>query len=193
MVGSNEAGVSLVTRLGISLSRIPIAIFAEMRAIGYPVAFDASADERDTRGFTSITRYSPFFRANCMLQPPSIRRARMIRIEALRSIWCSTSERVCDGVTTIDSPVCTPMGSTFSMLQMVMQVSPESRITSYSNSFHPRTLSSTKTWPMRDFLIPFSMMAFNCASFLAMPLPPPPRVYADRTIAGKPSSAASHW
>ena len=30
-----------------------------MRAIGNPVAFDASADERDTRGFISITSISP--------------------------------------------------------------------------------------------------------------------------------------
>ena len=33
----------------------PTAIFAASFAIGYPVALDASADERLTRGFTSIT------------------------------------------------------------------------------------------------------------------------------------------
>jgi len=44
-----------VTAFGISHSRLPIAIFAATRAIGYPVAFEASADERDTRGFTSMT------------------------------------------------------------------------------------------------------------------------------------------
>ena len=33
---------------------MPIPILAETRAIGYPLAFEASAEERDTRGFTSI-------------------------------------------------------------------------------------------------------------------------------------------
>ena len=37
----------------------PTAIFAAIRAMGYPVAFDASAEERLTRGLTSITRISP--------------------------------------------------------------------------------------------------------------------------------------
>ena len=46
----------------------------------------------------------------------------------------------------MDSPVWMPMGSMFSMLQMVMQVSFESLITSYSNSFQPSMLSSTSTW-----------------------------------------------
>ena len=39
----------------ISSSRYPTASFVPMRAIGNPVALDASADERDTRGFISIT------------------------------------------------------------------------------------------------------------------------------------------
>ena len=38
----------------ISSSVIPTPIFAETLAIGYPLAFDASADERETLGFTSI-------------------------------------------------------------------------------------------------------------------------------------------
>jgi hypothetical protein len=33
----------------------PTAIFAAIFAIGYPVALDAKADERETRGLTSIT------------------------------------------------------------------------------------------------------------------------------------------
>ena len=35
------------------------AIFAAILAIGYPVAFEASAEERETRGFTSMTLTSP--------------------------------------------------------------------------------------------------------------------------------------
>ena len=36
---------------------------------------------------------------------------------------------------TIESPVCTPIGSKFSMLQTVMQLFAASRTTSYSTSF----------------------------------------------------------
>ncbi len=43
------------------------------------------------------------------------------------------------------SPVCMPMGSRFSMLHTMMQLSFESRMTSYSNSFQPMTLSSMST------------------------------------------------
>ena len=41
-------------------------------AIGKPVAFDASAEERDTRGFISMTTWRPVTgsRANCTLEPP---------------------------------------------------------------------------------------------------------------------------
>ena len=34
---------------------MPIATLAATLAIGYPVALEANAEERDTRGFTSIT------------------------------------------------------------------------------------------------------------------------------------------
>ena len=54
------------------------------------------------------------------------------------------------GVTTMDSPVWMPMGSMFSMLQMVLQVLFESLITSYSSSIQPPTLSSRRTWLIRD-------------------------------------------
>ena len=61
----------------------------------------------------------------------------MIFSAAERSIWYSWSESVWLGATTMESPVWTPIGSKFSMLQMVMQVSAPSRITSYSISFQP--------------------------------------------------------
>ena len=49
-----------------------MATLAAILAIGKPVAFDASADERDTRGFISITISRPSFglTANCTLEPP---------------------------------------------------------------------------------------------------------------------------
>src|SRR2546426_567991 len=85
-----------------------------------------------------------------MLHPPSIFRARMIRIAAARRVWWSTSLRVWAGATTIDSPVWSPIGSTFSMEQIVMQLSAASRITSYSNSSQPSTDSSTRTCLIRE-------------------------------------------
>jgi hypothetical protein len=49
-----------------------MAIFAAILAIGKPVALDASAEERETRGFISMTmtRPSSGLTANWMLQPP---------------------------------------------------------------------------------------------------------------------------
>src|SRR4029450_13262592 len=49
-----------------------MASFAAILAIGKPVAFDASALERETRGFISMTTRRPVSggTANWMLQPP---------------------------------------------------------------------------------------------------------------------------
>src|SRR3981081_3935587 len=133
--------------------------------MGYPVALEASAELRETRGFTSMTKYGTCASgslvgersgssANCTLQPPSIPMARLIRGGAERGIWYSLSVSVCDGATTMESPVCTPIGSMFSMLQTVMHVSAPSRITSYSISFHPRRDRSTSTCPIGDAATP---------------------------------------
>ena len=62
MVGSKLAGVSPVMSLMISSSRYPTASRAAIFAIGNPVALLASALERDTRGFISMTTISPFGR-----------------------------------------------------------------------------------------------------------------------------------
>ena len=66
-----------------------MASFAATRAIGKPVAFDASADERETRGFISITirRPSAGFTANCTFDPPvSTPISRSTLSEAVRMI-----------------------------------------------------------------------------------------------------------
>ena len=60
-------------------------------------------------------------------------------------IWYSRSLKVWAGATVMESPVWTPMGSRFSIEQMTTQLSAQSRMTSISNSFHPRRLSSTRT------------------------------------------------
>ena len=56
----------------ISSSVYPTASSAAILAIGKPVAFDASADERDTRGFISMMmrRPVPGSTAHCTLDPP---------------------------------------------------------------------------------------------------------------------------
>ena len=79
-----------------------------MRAIGNPVAFEASADDRDTRGFISITSISPSFgfMANWILQPPaSTPISRMTATAASRINWYSRSVSVIAGATVIESPV----------------------------------------------------------------------------------------
>ena len=64
---------------------------------------------------------------------------RMHANAASRMRWYSTSVSVCAGATVIDSPVCTPIGSRFSIEQMTTTLSAWSRITSSSYSFQPAT------------------------------------------------------
>src|SRR3954462_1053664 len=124
-----------------------MAILAATRAIGYPVALDASADDRDTRGFTSITAYSVESgdSANWTLQPPSTPSALMMARAADRSRWWTWSVSVWTGATTMESPVWTPRGSTFSIEHTAMHVSSASRMTSYSTSCQPTRHCSTIT------------------------------------------------
>lgn len=90
--------------------------------------------------------------------------------------WWSVSERVRQGATTMDSPVWIPMASRFSMLQMMMQLSLESLMTSYSYSFHPRTDSSMRTWWILEYARPRAQISSSSSSLWAIPPPVPPRV-----------------
>jgi hypothetical protein len=122
-------------------------------AIGNPVAFDASADERLTRGFISITIIRPSFGliANWTFEPPvSTPISRRMAMLASRSSWYSLSVRVCAGATVIESPVWMPIGSRFSIEQMMMQLSARSRTTSISNSFQPISDSSISSSRVGD-------------------------------------------
>ena len=150
------------------------------------MALLARAEERLTRGLTSITAYSKEsgFRANWQLQPPSTSRAVMMSSAARRSIWYSLSARVTAGATTMLSPVCTPTGSRFSMLQMVMALPLLSRITSNSISFQPEMHFSTRIWWMGDSRSPPMAISCSSSSFCAMPPPLPPSVNAGRTMTG---------
>ncbi len=100
----------------------------------------------------------------------------MIFSAALRSIWYSLSVSVWLGATTMLSPVCTPIASKFSMLQIVMQLSAPSRITSYSSSFQPSRLHSTSTWLIGLAASPPATMRSYCSCVCATPPPVPPSV-----------------
>ena len=112
------------------------------------MAFDASADERETRGFISMTiiRPSAGLMANWMLEPPvSTPTRRMMRRPSVAHALVLLSVSVSAGATVMLSPVCTPIGSTFSIEQMTTKLSARSRITSSSYSFQPMTDSSSRT------------------------------------------------
>ena len=132
--------------------------------MGKPVALDASADERLTRGFISMTIMRPSLglTANCTLEPPvSTPISRSTAMEALRMTWYSLSVSVCAGATVIESPVCTPIGSRFSIEQMMMQLSARSRTTSISNSFQPSSDSSISSSLVGEASSPRLQMVSN--------------------------------
>ena len=115
----------------------------------------------------------------------------MMRMLAERSIWYSLSESVWLGAMTMESPVCTPMASRFSMLQMVMQVSAPSRITSYSISRQPTSERSIRTWWIGLAASPLRTTSASSSIVVAKPPPVPPSVYAGRTTSGIPSPRAT--
>ena len=98
--------------------------------------------------------------------------------------WYSLSVSVCAGATVIESPVCTPIGSRFSIEQMMMQLSLRSRTTSISNSFQPSTDSSISTSAVGDASRPRITIASNSSRLNAMPLPVPPSVNDGRITVG---------
>ena len=75
--------------------------------------------------------------------------------------WYSLSVRVSAGATVIESPVCTPIGSTFSIEQMTTHWFLWSRITSISNSFQPSRHSSTSTSWTGEISMPLATIRSN--------------------------------
>ncbi len=110
--------------------------------------------------------------------------SRSTAIEASRNTWYSLSVSVCDGATVIESPVCTPIGSRFSIEQTMMQLSALSRTTSISNSFQPMSDSSIKSSLVGDASRPRSQMATNSSRLYAMPPPVPASVNEGRITTG---------
>src|SRR6266851_2809247 len=165
-----------------------MASFVAILAIGNPVALEASALERDTRGFISMTIIWPFcgLTANWMFEPPvSTPISRMTASAASRMTWYSLSVNVIAGATVIESPVCTPMGSKFSIEQMMTALSFLSRTTSSSYSFQPSTDCSTSTSPRGLCCRPQDIFASNSSAFHTMAAPEPPSVKEGRSSTGK--------
>ncbi len=183
-----------MTSLRISSRVKPTASSAATLAIGKPVALEASAEERDTRGFISITTRRPEAgsTANCTLAPPvSTPTARSTVRASSRIAWYSRSDRVICGATVTESPVWTPIGSTFSMEQTTTALSARSRITSSSSSFQPSTDSSTSTRRTGLAARPWASSSARAARSRATPPPQPPRVNDGRTTTGRPSPSAA--
>jgi len=86
-----------------------------------------------------MTAYSKLsgFSANWQLQPPTTPSAETMSIAAVRRMLYSRFASVKAGATTIESPVCTPTGSTFSIEQIAIALPTPSRMTSNSISFQP--------------------------------------------------------
>jgi len=80
-----------------------------------------------------------------------------------------------EGATTMLSPVCTPIGSTFSIEVIIITLSTQSLITSYSISFHPNTDCSTSTWATGLISRPLDKNSSNSSLLYAVEPPLPPK------------------
>ncbi len=87
----------------------------------------------------------------------------------------------------------TPMGSRFSMEQMTTQLSAQSRMTSISYSFQPRSDSSTRISFTGERSMPRAQMVSNSSMLYAMPPPEPPRVNAGRMMRGMVPMSLAIW
>ena len=126
-----------------------------------------------------MTTWSPVAgsTANWMLEPPVSTPIRRMQAKAAsRMRWYSWSERVWAGATVIESPVWTPMGSKFSMVQTTTQLSARSRMTSSSYSFQPAIDRSMRISEMGLAASPVAAMRARSSSSSAMPVPAPPRM-----------------
>ena len=84
----------------------------------------------------------------------------------------------------MESPVCTPIGSTFSIEQMIIALSFLSLTTSISYSFHPNNDSSINISFVGESSNPLLTIVINSLSLLATPPPLPPRVNEGLMITG---------
>ena len=83
----------------------------------------------------------------------------------------------------------TPIGSKFSMLQIMTQLSALSRMTSSSYSFHPTMDVSIRISRIGLASRPAFASFKNSSMVLAIPVPRPPKMYAGRIMTGNPISS----
>ena len=127
-----------------------------------------------------------------MFEPPvSTPISRMTASAASRMSWYSLSVSVIAGATVIESPVCTPIGSKFSIEQMMTALSLLSRITSSSYSFQPSTDCSTSTSPRGHCCRPHSTFDVELVGVPGMAAPEPPSVNDGRRSTGKPTPVSA--
>ena len=94
------------------------------------------------------------------------------------------------GATVTLSPVWIPIGSKFSIEQMMMRFPLPSRSNSNSYSFQPMMLCSTKTSWTGEAMRPCWRALSNSSAVLTKPPPVPPKVNEGRITNGNPISCA---
>ena len=102
----------------------------------------------------------------------------------VRNFWYAFSGNVSEGATTTDSPVCTPIGSKFSIEHTIIALSSLSLSTSNSNSNQPRIDSSTSNCLTGESANPLPEITSNSSLVYAIPPPVPPKVKAGLTTTG---------
>ena len=100
------------------------------------------------------------------------------------------SERVIHGATVIESPVWIPIGSKFSIEQIIITLSLSSLKSSNSYSFQPKTALSIKTSWIGDACNPFESKSSNSSFVWTNEAPVPPSVNEGLITNGKPNSWA---
>ena len=106
---------------GISSRVMPHASMAEIKAIGNPVALEAKALERLVLGLISMMMMRSVLGscANWQLQPPITWTLSTTFHACSCRRSCTSFEIVSIGAEHRESPVCTPIGSIFSIKQTV--------------------------------------------------------------------------
>ena len=87
----------------------------------------------------------------------------------------------------MESPVCTPIASKFSIEQTTTTLSAWSRITSSSYSFHPAIDCSMRISDTGLVARPCAATRRSSSASAAKPVPLPPRMNDGRMISGKPT------
>src|SRR5262245_55488443 len=134
-----------------------MASLAAILAMGKPVALEASAELRDTRGFISTTTIAPSsgLTANWMLLPPvSTPISRITAIAATRIRWYSRPVSVWIGATVIALRLWTPTAAPFSLPQLMTPLSGPSGLRLRSTSCQPSPAPPASTQHRRLELLP---------------------------------------